>query len=252
VMALRWSLGLMLSASMLASAAVPAADAASDNDPPSRRGELVPGQPMQDATFGVSAEALALRREVRMFQWHSKIGEGGATVWDRGWFDEPQRIDPAVSDDSHRNPARLPFPMKEWRAKAVELDGYPVDGSVWANLDDWQPLPVAVSALPPNLAASLHDDGGCLFSGADSAVPVVGDVRICWSILPAGRISGSVRLQDEIWVLGTSPVLRGEPGSNAEPWFGLGASRLLPWLLVAAMVLFGVTFWRQRKRSSKR
>lgn len=240
------------------SAAQPAKSPAHDAEatgqvPP--RGELWPLEPLVDETFGVSTRALALRRDVRMYQWRATTDIDGSVSWSEAWLDEAVGTPPALRDAGHANPGRLPFHGVTWRATKVELDGHPVDASLYAHFEDWTPLAMDASSLPPNLAASFVSVDGCLYSGGEPAAPAIGDLRICWEILPAGPIEGAVHLQAGRWVADAAPVARGmqredfalgEPGAQPD---GLWKLLVLGLLLGCLLLLVLRNLLRNRGRS---
>ncbi|MEZ5439040.1 MAG: TMEM43 family protein, partial [Lysobacteraceae bacterium] len=162
---------------VLTAAPTSAVDPVVEAVPP--RGELWPLTPLADDSFGVSVRALALRREVRMFQWRAETDVDGSVRWSQAWAPERIAIPAALRDDGHINPERMPFQGATWRASTVELDGRTVDPSLYAHFDDWEPFSIDAASLPPNLAASFSSVDGCVHSGEDAANPVVGDLRIC-------------------------------------------------------------------------
>jgi len=232
---------------LAAAAAVPvAADGqALEESPP--RGELWPLQALADETFAVSSRALALRRDVRMYQWRAETGVDGSVSWSREWSAESVRVPTALRDGEHVNPESMPFRGAAWRATAVMLDGHPVDASLYAHFDDWTRLAVDATSLPPNLAASFTSADGCVYSGEDAATPAIGDLRICWDILPAGPIEGVVRLDAGRWVAEDSPVARGTQRED----FALDEIAVQNggyWLLALLLPGFLLLVWVFRKR----
>ncbi|MCB1559734.1 MAG: hypothetical protein KDI75_01335 [Xanthomonadales bacterium] len=211
------------------------------------RGELWPLASLTDESFGVSVRALALRREVRMYQWRAQTGTDGSVSWSREWSSERIVIPAALRDADHVNPGRMPFPSAAWRASQVELDGHLVDTGLFAHFNDWQPHPVDTTSLPPNLAASFSGDEGCIHSGRDAAKPAIGDLRICWEQLPAGPVEGVVRLEADRWVAGEVPVTRGVQHED----FALDVPERVYWLmggaLLAGFLLFALAAQRRRR-----
>ncbi len=171
----------------------------------------------------------------------------GSVSWSQAWADQRIELPAALSDETHANPADIPFHSVTWRAAAVELDGHPVDASLYAHFEDCKPLAVDIAALPPNLAASFSGAHGCLYSGGDIMKPAVGDLRICWDILPAGPIEGSVRLQAGRWVANDAPVTRGAQGGDFSlDEYNGGDWRY--WLLALLLPGFLLLVWLLRNR----
>lgn len=169
---------------------------------------------LEDAVLGVSANALALKRNVEMYQWResstsesrTKLGGGQDTVttytYDRDWSDEV--IDSAAfhEPDGHDNPAAMPFESASWTADHVTLGAFTVPTDIVGALGDGDPLAVPASAATGDRRVS---DGG-LYIGANPAAPAVGDVRITYSALAPGTIS----------------LVAAQSGDTFEPFTGAG------------------------------
>ena len=156
------------------------------------RAELAATGQLRDPDFEVTAEGLALRRRVEMYQWEEKKtkksgnSQGYDFSYERDWHDEPVDHSQFNSPDGHQNPAKLPFPSARWDADEVRLGAFVLSSEAVAELSDWQSVSPDVNALPPNLAASLRVEAGVLTSANSLDSPAVGDLRIRFEYVPLG------------------------------------------------------------------
>lgn len=158
-------------------------------------------QPVADAQFGLSAQALALQRQVEMFQWREhkktrtekKLGGGERKIteyrYDTGWDDEA--IDSARFEhrDGHENPHSWPFSSARFEANPVRLGDLVLSSPFVGRIGGAEPLVPTLSALPPNLGASFQIDDGRLVTSKDPGKPQVGDLRVAWQRVPEQDVS---------------------------------------------------------------
>lgn len=168
-------------------------------------------EPVLDPDFGVQAQALALRRQVEMFQWvetRETRRERGADgvyreveeyryerTWDDDYVDSSQFKQP----QGHSNPPPPAFSGGTYRSADVRLGGYPVHADIVWKIEGWQAVPVTPDDITPNLAASFRSVDGWLYSGDSLQSPALGDVRVRFEQLPEGPLSLIAAL-DEGWL----------------------------------------------------
>lgn len=157
--------------------------------------------PVQDREFGVAAQGLALRREVEMFQWierrqqRTERRSDGSTRevvdfhYERRWSDEYADSSRFRDRVGHENPAPPPYRSKRFDASQVRVAERVLDAVIASDIDGWEVLSISTDALPPNLAASLRQANGWLYSGESFASPEVGDLRIRFARIPEGPVS---------------------------------------------------------------
>jgi len=154
-------------------------------------GALRATKPARDPQLGISADAVALLRQVEMLQWREACSANGCD-YALDWAARP--IDSSGFRDAgaHRNPARWPFASARFVAGELRLGDVVVDPALAAGGVEPVAYPVKAAQLPPNLAASFREQGGMLYSGADPARGAAGDLRVSYRIVPAGerRVSG--------------------------------------------------------------
>lgn len=152
---------------------------------------------IEDPQFGIRSEAgaAALVRTVEMFQWREDCAAAKCS-YRKEW--SAQAIDSAAFREpaGHANDARFPFRGATFRAAEWRLGAFRLDAALAAALPfaaaRRTALPAAPSQLPPNLAASLRERDGMLYSG-DPERPAVGDLRVSYAVLAfadAQRVRG--------------------------------------------------------------
>ncbi len=215
-------------------------------------GEATATTPVTDEAFGVNVSALALRRRVEMYQWHEKrdskeekqLGGGTRTVtqyrYEQRWDDDAEDSSGFDQASTHVNPDAFPFEDETRHADKVRLGGFVLAAEVARQIDGWKPVPSEQVALPPNLAASFRAAGEWFTTSVDMENPAVGDVRVRFEMVPAGRVSVIARQQGGALVPHASArgddlvlVERGEHGAGA--MFDAAGSRnnRLAWILRA-------------------
>ena len=179
-----------------------------DNVDPANQGKLVhvsgkavTEDTLHDPVFGLSANALKLRREVEMYQWqeHSKsdtekkLGGGTRTVttysYDKEWSGRLISSS-SFKQSGHDNPASMPYSDAEEQADKVTLGAFTLPASLVNKISHAQPLPMDnETALPDELAGRAQRHDGGLYIGENPASPQVGDVRIKFEVVPMQEVS---------------------------------------------------------------
>jgi hypothetical protein len=157
---------------------------------------------LSDPDFGVSANALKLKRTVEMYQWkestqsrsEKKIGGGEKTVktytYSKDWSSAAINSESFKNPDGHENPETFPYESAEQAAPIVTLGAFTLSQSLVEKIDNFEKLPVADDAPMPNdfKDNAVIREGG-FYVGADPATPKVGDVRIFFSVVKPGDVS---------------------------------------------------------------
>jgi hypothetical protein len=177
-----------------------------------------------DELFGLSRDALVLKRKVEMYQWREKqeteerdkIGGGTERIttytYEKAWDDE--RIDSSrFEDTSHRNPDSFPYDSERFVAENAMIGAYVANDAVISALKD-EPLALDEAASFPEDFRLI--DGSTLYSGGDPDRPEIGDVRIRFSEVPYQIASLIAEPSGNDLVPWTSPagtsILLVEPG----------------------------------------
>ena len=160
---------------------------------------------LSDGRFGVSAPAIKLIRDVKMYQWQEnrksetkkKLGGGEETVttysYSKVWSKEP--IDSGQFNErgraGHQNPP-MPYLSKTHQAKDVSLDAFRLSPFLVGQMNQHEPLALDSEQrgrLPADMRAKLKDDGPGYYQGADPGAPQIGDLRINFHVVNPGTVS---------------------------------------------------------------
>lgn len=227
---------MRIAAWLLAGLLVPAT-AQAGHEPVS--GELAARGPVTDADFGVSVQAVGLRREVEF-----RVGDD--------WHPDSDGV-PASS---------LPrYDDRDFWSDQASLAGRRVLPEVLQTLDGWEPVPAedALSMLPPNLSMVFQAHDEWLVSSLDASAPEDGDLRLRWWSLPGGAVHGMLEAGPEGHVaVDADGLRRGAPGPDWQPGLpadgipGLpdrpppgGGWMLAVWLLAGVLIIGGFVLRRR-------
>lgn len=166
-------------------------------------GPLVIAEPLTDPDFAITAPGVRLTRNAEMYQWvekkeeetRNKLGGGTETVttytyskeWKAGREDSS-----GFQEAGHDNP-EMTVEGTEIKAPSGTLGGFTVGENVMDQLGDAQAVPItdaqlediqqAVGSGRQVSVSSNHINFG------NPATPQVGDMRISYTVVPAGPIS---------------------------------------------------------------
>ena len=157
---------------------------------------------LTDPVFGVSVDALKLKRIVEMYQWketserktQKKIGGGSETVttysYTKAWSIAPIRSSDFRKPEGHGNPGTMPYESLEQSAQKVTLGAYVLSPSLVGMIQNFQPLPVDIDTrFPQELQGKLKTHDAGFYIGGDSASPQVGDMRIFFEVARPTEVS---------------------------------------------------------------
>lgn len=157
---------------------------------------------LTDSDFGVSANAIKLKRVVEMYQWKEsseskskkKVGGGKTTTttysYDKIWSDSPISSTNFKKPSGHENPDSMPYESSQQAAEKVTIGTYVMSPSLVGKIQNFESLPVEdEAALPEELQgkAKLHDTG--FYIGDDPASPQIGDTRIKFTVAKPADVS---------------------------------------------------------------
>ncbi len=204
----------------------PQVDPANDGKLVHTSGEMEVDEPVADQTFGVSAEAVELRRTVEMFQWHEEketetVRRNGEKVkkttyeYHKDWSADV--IDSGHFEDreGHRNPGQMPYDSKRYRPGEVRLGGFVLGAELIDRIDQVDPYPLEESVMESipadhQSSATLRDD--TIFLDGSPRAPEIGDVRVEYSWIQPGPVSVVAGQTDSTLNPYTSQKLNGEIG----------------------------------------
>jgi len=154
-----------------------------------------------DEDFGISANAIRLRRNAEMYQWketeksetRQKLGGGEETVttytyskeWSSGLNNSAHFHDAA----GHENPSEFPYDSMTWDAEDVAVGAFFLSADLISALADFTELPVREMPEGAAWPENARPDKGGIYLGADPAQPQIGDVRLKYEVVEPGPVS---------------------------------------------------------------
>ena len=150
-----------------------------------------------DPLFGIEEIAIALIREVEMFQWHERSrtvtrgpgsGEepGAVYSYKPEWSGRLIDSNAFVKAEQHSNPAFFPVRSETWRAENVVVGAFQLNADLIRQIEQAEPVTLAedhVVRLPERFAARADLWRGDWLYVGDPVLPGIGDVRIRLSVV---------------------------------------------------------------------
>ncbi|MBU3666112.1 MAG: hypothetical protein FGM15_09605 [Chthoniobacterales bacterium] len=176
-------------------------DAANDGKLVHLTADAVTDEILSDQDFGVSANAIRLRRDVEMYQWQEteksetrkKLGGGEETVttytYSKAWSSQLNNSANFQDPAGHENPAEFPYDSMTWDARDVGVGAFYLPPDLVGKLSDYKDLPVRDIPEGAQWPEDARADKGGIYLGADPSKPQVGDVRIKFSLVEPGPVS---------------------------------------------------------------
>ena len=150
------------------------------------------GKPLADPIFTPPLKAaIALKRQVEMYQWQEqekpqtmKTVEGDEVTrsvpkYTKVW--SSQLIDSSAFKQltTHRNPLKMPFQSKIFRAPDVNVGGFKLSAGLANQLDTYQALQIkSKKYLSPHLKNKVRLQKNGYFIGDNPDKPKIGDTRV--------------------------------------------------------------------------
>ncbi len=169
-------------------------------------GAVKPNGVPQDGDFGVSArDAIALFRQVEMFQWvehkqsssEKKLGGSEETTttysYTMEWRSELVRSSDFKQAEGHQNPERMPE-SKTFAIERAGVGAFSVSGKAIADIgaySDLTPTDEELAKLGPGFGTDrpVRRDGHAVYIGRGTSSPEVGDLRISYQRIDAKEAS---------------------------------------------------------------
>lgn len=183
-------------------------DVASDTVDAANNGKLVhltadavTDETLVDQGFGVSANAIRLRRDVEMYQWketeksesRKKLGGGEETVttytYTKGWSGMLNDTANFKEPSGHENPSEFPYGQMTLDAEQVVVGAFYLSPELISQLSDFKQLPVRDVPEGVQWPEGAQADKGEIYLGANPAQPQIGDLRIKFSVVEPGPVS---------------------------------------------------------------
>ncbi len=167
-------------------------------------GQANPDKPIKDPDTGFSAKGLQLSRKVEICAWKEEQTTEYRSRWSGGrdmittykykldWQENPAPSSSFRNQEGHKNPILIALKSKKLSADRVTIGQYLVPASLIDSLPASQSLKVTACAaknLEQSLKRKAHVERGVVYFSATPKTPSVGDLRISYSLVPAGEIS---------------------------------------------------------------
>src|SRR5262245_48124243 len=166
-------------------------------------GQATTSETLADPDFGVSANAIHLKRVVEMYQWKeheksetkNKLGGGTETVktytYSKEWSDDLIQSGSFRQSDTHVNPAAMPFDSRDWTAQTVKLGAYRLAAGQVSRIDKAEPVNVASAKAAAEVAdkAKLVAGQNLFYVGKDAGNPAIGDARVSFKAVKPAEVS---------------------------------------------------------------
>jgi len=156
---------------------------------------------LADGDFGISANAIRLRRDVEMYQWketkqnetRKKIGGGEETVttytYDKEWSSFLNDSSNFHEPSGHGNPSEFPYDSMTWDAETVPAGAFFLSSDLISQLSNFSDLSVRDVPEGAEWPENATVNKGGIYLGANPAEPQIGDARIKFSAVEPGPVS---------------------------------------------------------------
>ncbi len=165
-------------------------------------GKANTAETLTDPQFGVSSNAIKLKRNVEMYQWQedssssARNSENKSHSYSKVWSDS--LIDSgSFHNPGYTNPSRFPFAETTFEAQNVSLGAFSLPGSLVSKINNYTAI-VPDAALMANLKANpnfanvnLEQQADQIYLGykGSSTAPQVGDVRVSFEQVLPGPVT---------------------------------------------------------------
>jgi hypothetical protein len=160
---------------------------------------------LADGEFGVSGNALKMKRLIEVYQWKEeaksktieKLGGGTETTttytYSKDWSDRLIDSSNFKESEQHQNPTAKLFKDKEWISQGVTVGAYSITENMLSTLSGYQPLPVTQAMLDvqtTTATAQLQLVGNTIYyQTKDITLPEIGNTRIHYEIVSPQDVS---------------------------------------------------------------
>ncbi len=176
-------------------------DAANEGKLVHLTGQATTDEELTDEAFGVTVTGIKLRRTVTMHQWkeskrtrrRKKLGGGTRTEttysYSKVWSERSIDSTSFRESTGHTNPGAMPYQSQSVAAEKVTLGGFRLSKSLVARIEGGSPVTVRAEDLPEALEGKAKAAAGGFYVGANPAAPVVGDLKIVFSVVKPQVVS---------------------------------------------------------------
>lgn len=155
-----------------------------------------------DSEMGVQAQAIALIREVEMYQWkessrsetRKKLGGGEETVttytYGKEWSERVVDSKAFKQPEGHSNPGHMAYQSKTIRAENVRLGVFKLPGFLVAKITGESPLALNSETPPPlGQRMDVQRQANGFYFGRNPSSPQVGDLRMIYRVVLPTEVS---------------------------------------------------------------
>lgn len=162
-------------------------------------GEVRTSEEIREPLFGLTVEALRLKRVVEMHQWkeskrsetRKKFGGGEETVthysYEKVWSGELIKSSEFKEQAGHENPARFPVSSVTTITPHATLGAFAIPETLVRKMtgdSPVRPTEECLKQLPNEMKAKLN--GETIYLGANPEAPAIGDARVSFqALMPA-------------------------------------------------------------------
>lgn len=154
---------------------------------------------LTDPSFGIAENAIALIREVELFQYKENVKKeekenlGGSTTVTETFTYEEVWSSSLISSDNfaeswRKNPKQFSHKEDTWYAKNVTLGAFTLSDGILNSMRGYTELSVNSEKLA-DTTGTVKLDNGKIYFGADPKYPQIGDERITYKVLYPQDIS---------------------------------------------------------------
>ena len=177
-------------------------DAANDGKLVHLTGEATTKEILSDAQFGISSNAIKLRRNVQMYQWKenkktsTKKNVGGSTKtvttydYTKTWSSELIKSSSFKKVSDHENPSSMAFPSSTQTAKDVKIGSFDLSKSLVSKINAYDKFLLDTSKeIPEGISDKIKIHDGGFYFGSDPLSPNIGDQKISFEIVAPQTVS---------------------------------------------------------------
>lgn len=151
---------------------------------------------LEDSEFGISTNAISLKRIVQMYQWkeikknRKTKNVGGSTTTNSSYFYEKEWSNKLISSSSfkepsgHVNPTSMKYEARQYAAKDVTLGAFNLSPSLVKKINTYEDVDLKkqASGSPSELKdkVTIHDNS--FYIGTTPESPQIGDVKISFKV----------------------------------------------------------------------
>lgn len=197
-------------------------DKANDGELIHVSGEAKAKAPLQEPDLGFEASALQLERDVEIYQWvqdkktktkkkNGKKVKKTTYSYEKKWVDEPVSSS-NFKKSGYKNRGQLPFESTRVTAEDATLGAFALPPEFINKIpgsSDFTLTEEMLEKLPSDYSRA-KSSGNWLYLEGDASKPIVGDVRVSYSVVEPGPISLVAGQQGSAFTPYTHPDMNGD------------------------------------------